>query len=371
MAYDAITIDTNIFTRNSYRLEDGRLGLLRQFSDGPVEFVLSEIIRREVEKHLIVKARQAAGGLEKSIKSIEQAQLLADPEMQNIKQIHEATLRYEDKVRTRIETFISATGAKIVEADQADMAALTARYFNAAAPFEDVGKKKNEFPDAIALLSLDRWATGNGKKILAVSDDTGWRAYADGSERIDVETDFDKALETVQEHVGRAKALVSTLLSDLVAGKVPKLKDEIFEKIGRAVSMLMVEEKYSSIMQAELTFANVEFKSADFVEEDGVCAFDIVGIGDGLIVASVDLNILATVSGEFELSLWDSVDKEDVPMGSVANLTDVEFECRALMTFEGTFNPKHLEVMLAGLELIEQSVDVDFGEVGPDDDFYE
>jgi hypothetical protein len=371
MAYDAITIDTNIFTMNGYRLEDGRLGLLRQFSDGPVKFVLSEIMRREVEKHLIAKAKEAADGLEKSIKSVEQASLLSQADIKDIHRIHDNTRDYETVVRLRINAFLDATRAQIVEAGQADMAALTARYFSATAPFENVGKKKNEFPDAIALLSLERWAAANGKKILAVSEDAGWAAFAKDCERIDLEADFDKALETVQQHVHRAKALVGSLLADLDAGKAPAFRDEIMGEIGEAVSLLMVEEELVSIMEAELTSSNVDFQGCSFVEKGDAYSFDIVEIGDGRIVASVDLRISAVVTAEFALSVWHSIDHEYVSMGNVEISQEIEFERPALMTFVGEFDAKHLEVKLTRLELIDQFLEVDFGEVGPDDDFYE
>jgi hypothetical protein len=52
MAYDAITIETNNLHHSGISLETGLLGQLEQFKDAPVDFVLSEIVTREVLKHL-------------------------------------------------------------------------------------------------------------------------------------------------------------------------------------------------------------------------------------------------------------------------------------------------------------------------------
>ena len=50
--YDAITVDTNIFDEQQLNLEGGLLKQLYQFKDGSPKFVLSEIVVREVGRHL-------------------------------------------------------------------------------------------------------------------------------------------------------------------------------------------------------------------------------------------------------------------------------------------------------------------------------
>jgi hypothetical protein len=57
MEYDAITIDTNIFTQNGYFLEGGILGQMSQFKEGAATFVLSEIVIREIHRHLKTQAK--------------------------------------------------------------------------------------------------------------------------------------------------------------------------------------------------------------------------------------------------------------------------------------------------------------------------
>ena len=64
----------------------------------------------------------------------------------------------------------------------------------ASPPFEEPDKKKHEFPDAIALLSLEEWAEVNKTRILAVSCDRGWAAFAAESEWIVVDSDLASAL---------------------------------------------------------------------------------------------------------------------------------------------------------------------------------
>ena len=62
MEYDAITLDANIFIRNALNLEGGMLQQLHQFKRGSVQFILSEIIIRELVKHLNTHAHEAKRG---------------------------------------------------------------------------------------------------------------------------------------------------------------------------------------------------------------------------------------------------------------------------------------------------------------------
>ena len=75
------------------------------------------------------------------------------------------------------------------------MKRLIAMYFEPSPPFEGTGKKKNEFPDAIALITLEDWAREPEKKILAVSKDHGWVSFAEKSEFIDINKELPAALE--------------------------------------------------------------------------------------------------------------------------------------------------------------------------------
>jgi hypothetical protein len=43
-------------------------------------------------------------------------------------------------------------------------------------------RKKSEFPDALALLSLERWATQNKSLVLLVSADGDWKKLVEQSE---------------------------------------------------------------------------------------------------------------------------------------------------------------------------------------------
>lgn len=57
--YTALTIDTSIFDQNALKLKKGALATLKQFKDLPINFILSDIVEREVIKHLNKKEMEA------------------------------------------------------------------------------------------------------------------------------------------------------------------------------------------------------------------------------------------------------------------------------------------------------------------------
>jgi PIN domain-containing protein len=207
MQYDAVTLDSNIFFRNGFYLEGGMLGQLVQFKEGSAQFALSEIVIREVYKYLKIEGAEANGDLEKAIKKCSKNGVLSTDAIAQLKSIHDAALGAGDAAKKRLETFLNNAGCIIVTADKADIKELIKRYFAPSAPFEQSGKKKNEFPDAIALLSLEAWAKSNDKKILAISDDGGWVDFAKNSEFIDVERDLAAALQKLQKHTEQAELI--------------------------------------------------------------------------------------------------------------------------------------------------------------------
>jgi hypothetical protein len=238
MQYDAITLDSNVFHHNGFYLEGGMLGQLTQFREGSAQFILSEIVVREVFKYLKIEAKSARDALGQALKASGKNALLSGSALDAVKTAHDAALTPEESSKNRLKAFENSTGLRLIPAHDADMKELIKRYFKPLPPFEGSGKKKNEFPDAIALLTLEAWAKTEGKKILAISKDEGWAAFAKDSEHIDVEADLATALQLLQAHADGAKTLVATLLGLMEAQQQAYLLQEIIDGVADAVADL-------------------------------------------------------------------------------------------------------------------------------------
>lgn len=158
MRYDAITLDTNIFTDGGYRLESGLSGQLSQFKTGSARFVLSEIVYRELRRHLIKGSQERRDKLISTMNSARFHGFLPPEQSQRLVDICNTASSAEDVVEKRLQAFASANAMEIIPASGASSEDVLRLYFSPSPPFEPSGAKKEEFPDAIALLSLEAWA---------------------------------------------------------------------------------------------------------------------------------------------------------------------------------------------------------------------
>ena len=60
--------------------------------------------------------------------------------------------------------------------------------------------KKAEFPDAIALISLEKWALEQGVSVVAVSNDVGWEKFSEKTNVIKVVQKLSDAIALFQPH---------------------------------------------------------------------------------------------------------------------------------------------------------------------------
>jgi PIN domain len=160
--FGAITLDTSIFDAQSLRLESGLLKQLEQFQDNSTKLILSEVVKEELLSHLTQKAREAQKELEKSLKQVRDYWRVEEPELEKIKKIVFDRREAQEIVSKRFNQFVELTSLEIVEVQNyVKIGDLIQKYFKAKPPFSETGKKKNEFPDAIALMSLETWANNN------------------------------------------------------------------------------------------------------------------------------------------------------------------------------------------------------------------
>ena len=236
-------------------------------------------------------------------------------------------------------------------------------YFDYSPPFENNAKKKNEFPDAIALLSLEQYAKDNNLNILTVSNDKGWMNFAQSSDQIDVEPDLTKALALLQTHANEAKKLVATFLKDLDQGNLDEEFNLINDTIDQSVSASEPIAEADSYLRNEAECnAEVSFNDFSFLD---TTTFSIVQIGKNSIVAEIPVNIYANAFANFSFYVYDSIDKDEIYMGSQSVEEEIEFKAAILITLEINSSTTPETVELTDIEMIKVIDSVDFGEIEP------
>ncbi|EGQ8734749.1 DUF4935 domain-containing protein [Vibrio parahaemolyticus] len=367
MDYGAITVDTSIFDEKGLKLESGILKTLEQFNGKPSHLILSEIVVREVHAHLKKKAKEARASIQKSIRESKAHLSVSDQSAEAATKVLVPELDDSKVAKQRLDIFVANTGAEIIPATgRVELDEIIKRYFQAEPPFEDTGKKKNEFPDAIALMSIESWAKDHHTKVLAVAKDNDWKRFADESEYIDVVDDLAEAISKFQPHSTAIDYTNS--IAKLIPNSEPTGLHSLIEQyLTDQVAEIDLYPEASSQFFYEPDYVEVRLDSFEFVcDEAGSAILQPVQGQNNSLIVEAKIHIVAEASTSFSLSVHDSIDKDYVSIGSASVSTEMEFEAEALLTFEGDFDEGIEAVELTDFELLSSPSCVDFGEIEPD-----
>jgi hypothetical protein len=200
--FGAIVLDTSIFDGYQLELESGLLRQIEQFADGSVRVLMPDVIRHEVVRHLQDRASEARSQLQRALRLSQRAGLLGGHQVQCEVIVAAATdAATSGASEARLQAWIDRTGAAVIRCGEfVDVTTLMERYFATRPPFAATGDKKCEFPDAVVLLALERWAVRHRTRVLLISRDEDWQSFASESEHLAVVPDLAEALAAFQDH---------------------------------------------------------------------------------------------------------------------------------------------------------------------------
>ena len=258
-----ISVDTEIFDRYGCNLDYTTLQRLDQFQHGNVRFYLSEVIVREIVGHISHDAAETQRKLKQAMKK--QSKRWRQPiDLQALEETLCLETDPNDAANRQVRDYISSVGAQIVPANGLhDISAeILRRYFDAEPPFGHKEKRKHEFPDAFALLTIEAVAAKGGRNILCVSKDKGWLDFAAQSEHLICVDSLTAAL---------------SLFND--SGRTTADQAMALWRGGQATSLQTAVEKE---FEYRLSFSDYD------VEAYSNCSLDIDPVEAGML--SVDLN---------------------------------------------------------------------------------
>ncbi|EKD4046441.1 DUF4935 domain-containing protein [Vibrio parahaemolyticus] len=196
-----LLLDTSIFDAHGLKLESGLLGRLKQFKDEPTYIVIPDVVKNEVLQHLNQKILGTRRNLEKAIREASDHWFYEGSSLNSAKEILLKDENIENLAKERFLAFENSCDAWILESEQfVSVGELLGCYFSSKPPFSEKGRKKNEFPDAIALLAAERFAKQKRIRLYAVSRDNDWKNFCDHCETIDYYTDLADALNDLHMH---------------------------------------------------------------------------------------------------------------------------------------------------------------------------
>lgn len=313
----AITLDTSIFDGNGLRLESGLLQRMQQFRGSGIQFVLSEIVAKEVVAHLTKGASEAQAQFESVCKSLEKTWLVPKVALDVTRSTYFQEKSAGELAQGRFGSFVEAMGCAVIDASElVDVKELLRRYFVPESPFSQKENKKNEFPDAFALLSLEAMALKSGKKLLVVSKDGDWTRFCKDSSLLVHVDDLGSALSLFHRD---ASVACNVLALRLQNGTFPALISAIEDAVYRHVERMdfIVEADSDYIFDYEVTDYEIE----DIVLRSGLEALpeiEPVDAGDDYLVAKILVTAEIRVECIFNFSVRDGADKDYVPIGSAS-----------------------------------------------------
>jgi hypothetical protein len=368
--YSALTIDTSIFEKNGLKLNKGLLAQLHQFKDNPIKLILSDIVYRELKSHLNRKEKETKSKIASALNDASDYLNCCIDDMEKIKSLIKINYEMENISNLILEDFIRKCGIELVKGEEyCEIKSLIDMYFLHYAPFKESGNKKKEFPDAIALLSLQSWAEENNENLLAVSMDNDWKDFAQDKDNIEVIDDLAKAMYILNKQTDEAlDSIIYEIELDLTKSQNSRIFESMYSAIENSINISEISAVSSFkyyIDDEQLSLKNIYI----LTEENGKrLKVYIIDYDSDKITISITCEVMCEVEVAFNFSVWDSIDKEDVSLGGTRKIVEISYETDVLVNLYGNFLDGLQNMDIDEIEVTHDSVFVDMGEISPFDD---
>lgn len=318
-----VFIDTQVFDALKLNFENASLVKLRDLCrKKELSLILSETVVGEVDAHIKRELEEALSFIKSFTKK-------TFPFRSSLKKQHELLERYfhkdvvEGVALNSWKKYIEDCKAKIVSSEGVDASDLLKRYFSASAPFGP-GRKKDEFPDAISMLSIQHWLDAECKgvgKIYVVSNDADLKRWCQTDRRF--------------LHIDRLPELIALCIDNKnLTEQVLRLFSENESTLLEKIREVFCDSEFSYLDNWEAEVQDVNVKAIEVIE------VDIIEVNKKQAVLSVLVRIQFTAEIEgpdYDSGAWDSEDKRYVyvPDFSRNEFYDEHYDVTLTMLFDG------------------------------------
>ncbi len=360
----AISLDTCIFSRAGYRLDQGNLRRLEQFKENTFRLIFSEVTLKEVMRHIAAHSEEEKIKFLTGLRGIAKFWSVDAAKQSSVSSDLLQGLEPKELAKKRVKDFATRCGAHIVVAKQVlDVSDLLKCYFETRPPFEASGDKKAEFPDAITLLSLESWATKENTSVLFVTNDKGCARFCEQSPRLFAISDLGSALTLIQERDAHRSQMCSAIDQQIALGRYTSLLPMIESAIADDIWSVDWIPEADSAFYYDSEIGDVEVIGVSFLTNCNGVGLQAVDYCDGALIARATVAVEVEVSCSFSFSVKDGIDRDMVHIGGAEVRTKDTIEADVLITF---LNPDSDEPEIDSVELVPTFLHIDFGSVEPD-----
>lgn len=367
----AISLDTSIFEKSHNRFEHAPLAQLKQFRDSSFQLLVSDVVAGEVKSHVIRDGNTSESEVRSAFRKIgEKWQVTRE-----VRDAAVATLlggeTSEAMFDRRFAVFAKETGLIVVESEPlVKLGRVLDDYFSAKPPFATNEVKKSEFPDAIALHALENLAKARKTKFLIVAKDNDWKSFCESSPSLVLVDELGDAL-TLFHQAENVIARCAQISSWITAGEI-NIDSDIETAIQNSAEGLNFVPEANAAYYYDPDVESVEVEKFELLprKQHGEMLVMPVDNEEDYLVVEARARVSLAVVTSFSFSVTDSIDRDEVPMGSTSETQSIEVMAKVFLTFEGDFSsaPALTDVEV---EFERGTYDVDYGEVGPDWSDYE
>ncbi|MET3215636.1 UNVERIFIED_ORG: hypothetical protein ABIC48_003405 [Burkholderia territorii] len=332
----ALALDTSMLRAAGYAFERGLLEQVAHLRAHGISVLLPDIVVHETRAHLLKEAALAVGKLRGAVEDLDRKTLTYPAALATlISASHAACVEAQERPAQRLKEWITKAGISVVDAgDFVQVEDLIALYVAGDPPFTVEGKKKSEFPDALALLALKGWAESNDTRVLAVSSDDDWKRFGESSSEVYVVQDLGGALSAFQ--TPNAANVCRALFMSVDDGDPYGLESELLKALNKGRDRIRLRLELDETPYAETieTFS-IEFSGVELPEFDhGSDEFKPVSHDSaaGKTVVEIAAWASAVISWQLSLSTWEKSKRQSVTVGGGTYRDEQQFEFKALAT---------------------------------------
>lgn len=344
----AFTLDTSIFDEKKLQLSSNPLQAIAGLKGKLVSFILSGTVAQEVRGHIETAAFEVLQGARREIGKALFAFGTENPTRDELIDQITGGLSTSETAEKRFGDFVTNTGCEVLDdTAMVDVATLFEAYFGQRPPFGP-GKKKSEFPDALALNSLEKTALARGISILVVSKDGDWTAFCKDSQVLYLVSEVEKALDLIS----KAPLGVRNAIKSWAGGHGRKQMYSIIERLAERVTFSV--NGHATHGELEAMAWTGKLTEVAWCDDQDIDVIEIEHVANDHFRATISLPLWLTIEVPIELSfsIWDSFDRESVGISGRSIEVEEEIDVRATFT---------LDVYDAGTE--DEAVDCDDGEI--------
>jgi hypothetical protein len=373
--YLAFSIDTSVFERYGCKIESGLFESLSQFKKSSIKIIVTDLVHNELKKHISIKIKDAIEKLKTGINKGNNHLLIIKDDLIKLRNTISDIDSVDQIAENRIKEFYEKIGAEMIySSDYVDLSDLLDLYFNAKPPFSQSGDKKAEFPDAIALNTLDGWAKNKDKNVIVISTDHGWRDYCNDNDRLLWMDDLKNAIIYFQPKI--YVVIFRKFIKSIGIENFSEFLDNILVKaliINKDDSDVDIEAH--SYHEYEYDDVEIEYLGYEYLgwPNDDIM-IDIISIEAEKVVLQLNVNVLCEVSASFSFSIYDSIDKDYVNLGNNYYTINTQYERTVIVELSGPYSENNLsKIKLISIDIPSNQIYLDFGEIEIEDsdDYYE